>query len=275
MLSSMGLESPVFDFLDQVSQKTKPKKPVEPVNSEEKLAERGFQQIFGTGMGVVSREKDVRALAGVSLSTADIEVIKSYMEILDDVCFSSQAPEDMMSDIAREIYQYSQAVYTRCVKLIEAKSANGVKYQLDVLMSLAEALDVRLKFFKNTFIDLTLKQKNIVKKEVGKPKPGEKEEEKKSIPVIKPKAALKPLPPPPSNPFFQFEAKAEPLIDLLDGTEEKKEVKKEAKNESQNFDLLQLNLEPKVPLPEFLEIKEAVPEKKEEDDFFESLANRK
>lgn len=288
MLSSMGIESPMFDYLEQVSQPSHAasRPAVAQVNVAEKMAERNFYQLFGRGMGAISREKDQKRLAAVALSKTDIELIKSYMEILDEVCFNSVCTNDMKTDIAREMYQYSQAVYSRCLRLIEAKSAHGVSHQMDVLSNLAEALDVRLKLFKNTFVDLSIKEKSPPSiKQIKENSPSEKKEEKKEInnkdkqieeekKVVK-KPELKPLPPPPSNPFFQFETKAEPLIDLLEVEEQKKEEKKQDNLSA----ILSLNLgggdakENVVPVPK-PEIKPENPKNKE-DDFFEDLANRK
>ena len=242
MLSSMGLDSPMFEYLEQVSKVGSPPRPkpaavptMAPQTPEMREAqiisdaEKQFRQFVGGNVGVVSREKNIQSLAGVTLSNTDIEVIKNYMQIIDDICINAEKLSELRSDIALEMYKYCQAVYSRCMNIISAKSAHGVNHQMDVLLSLSEDLDVRVKLFKNTYIDLPLKEKapRPKKEEVkteGKPRVEEdgREEIKEPARSVKPKLNIKPLPPPPSNPFFQFETKQEPLLDLLEGFEEKK-----------------------------------------------------
>ncbi len=317
MLSSMGLSSPMFDYLEEVSHvpkgssaaKRSPAAPApQPPPKEDRAmleAEREFKRFAGGAIGVVSRERDMKNLAGVVLSPADIESIKSYMQIIDDICVNAEHLSDLKTDIALEMFKYCQAVHSRCLNLISAKSAHGVEYQLEVLLSLSEDLDVRVKLFKNTFIDLAVHERlkamgklgssaapaPTSKKEVdGAPAAAPHEVEEQKVPPQKPavkphtKTTIKPLPPPPSNPFFQFETKQEPLLDLLDSFEEKKspEVKPEPipKKEEGGMvpDLLGLKLDidsvPVVPVATPVKL-EAKVEKKEDDDFFEGLANRK
>eukprot|EP01022_Parablepharisma_sp_SALTPOND_P003845 TRINITY_DN115_c0_g2_i1.p1 TRINITY_DN115_c0_g2~~TRINITY_DN115_c0_g2_i1.p1 ORF type:complete len:416 (+),score=55.69 TRINITY_DN115_c0_g2_i1:339-1586(+) len=307
MLSSMGLESPMFEYLEEVSYSSKKGKPTpapapkpapKPVLTEDKAileAEREFKRFTGGIVGVVSHEKNTKNLAGVTLSPTDIETIKNYMQIIDEICVNAERVSDIKTDIALEMFKYCQAVHSRCLNIIAAKSAHGVEHQLEVLLSLSEDLDVRVKLFKNTFVDLFVNERMIAggkvpvkEKDHGQNKNGEKPEtkttEEQKAPNKKPKVQIKPLPPPPSNPFFQFETKQEPLLDLLDSFEEKKtptmepqpEVKKEEGGLVTDLLGLQLDMEPADGVKQ-----ENVVEKKEEkkqveaDDFFEDLANRK
>ncbi len=318
MLSSMGLDSPMFDYLEQVSNSKSPGKPkptgeakaspkTQAPDAEAKAAdeaERLFRQFTGGNVGVVSREKNQQSLAGVTLGTGDIEAIKSYMQIIDDVCVNAEKLSDMKTEIALEMYQYCQAVHARCLNIIAAKAANGVTHQMDVLLSLSEDLDVRVKLYKNTFVDMVVKERTRgkarpvvpTKEGKGEDKKEEKHEESKKVEKeeeqkAKPRAPIKPLPPPPSNPFFQFETKQ----DLLEELEEKKapsapvppSPERKDKVDGAASDLLGLNLD-FVAGPQSEAKQAAVPQpdkkvdgeiKKEnagqEDDFFESLANRK
>ena len=334
----MGLESPMFDYLEQISRgggsssttsgtssATKQKAssvPKPQIDAREAQAindaDKAFRQCFGGTIGVVSREKNPKSLAGVTLSNSDIEVIKSYMQIIDDVCVNAEHVRDMKTDIAVEMFKYCKAVHARCLNLIEAKSGYGVKHQLDVLLSLSEDLDMRVKFFQNTFIGLMVKERiggSILpekkpsetpsKADDSKPKaPPDKNEEVKANP--KPKVSIKPLPPPPSNPFFQFETKQEPLMDLLDGivepsapqappvpaqSNEEVKIRSDAAiaaaaasapansllNLNLNFDLPSSQPAVPPPIPSAISVAEVKKTKsvEEDDDFFNDLANRK
>ena len=306
MLSSMKLDSPMFDYLGETKQSTpgsasKPNVSQQQNIEEDKTvaeAEKEFKKFTGGVIGVVSRERNQKNLAGVTLSGGDIETIKNYMQIIDEICVNAERVSDLKTEIGLEMFKQCQAVHTRCMNVVAAKSAHGVEHQLEVLLSLGEDLDMRVKLYKNTFVDLVVKEKQQamgklvvtkVDKKVDGVTTGSVEEQKKS--QIKHKPIIKPLPPPPSNPFFQFETKQEPLIDLLDFPEEKKidqvEPKPEVKKEENKLvtDLLQLNLEPAVvEVPKSAAVREPNKEealvmkrveKKGDDDFFEGLANRK
>jgi len=338
MLSSMGLESPMFDFLAENSKSKVPQGPSPPKRKSANFAsepvrgpafcmkemeskcladaERDFKKFAGGMVSAVSHERDTDKLAKVVLSNADIETIKSYMQIIDEICVNAEHLKDMKTELALECYKYCQAVHARCISLISAKSTFGVEYQMEVLLSLSEDLDVRVKLFKNTFIDLSIKDKGVIltgstpptvarksssKKQVSgsinqfSPRIDPNNEESKSkISPLKPKPIIKPLPPPPSNPFFQFETKVEPLLDLLENEPAapinvpKPEEKIPKKEQSKGImpDLLGLNLLEVDGVKEEKKQNETIKtndakkeevkkEQKVEDDFFDSLANRK
>lgn len=293
MLSGMKIDSPMFDYLDEIRNSSSLDKKTTTISKrvmlkedQEKLdAEKKFKHFVGGNVGVVSHEKNAKNLAKVTLSQADIETIKSYMEIIDELCVNTDTLKEFKSDIGLEMYRYCQAVNTRCLNIVAAKSAHGIEHQVDVLLSLSENLDVRMKLYKNTFIDLLLKEKygkgttTINKKETIKDKKvesdesDESDEEEKKTTEKKHKGNIKTIPPPPSNQFFQFDTKQEALVDLLDDFNEQKrnkieEVKNENKPEMPMNNLLDLNIELEP------ESKSKPEDKKVDDDFFESLANR-
>jgi hypothetical protein len=299
MVSSMGLESPMFDFLEEVSHsKGKPRyasvglpRPQLREEKERLHAEKEFKRFIGGNIGVISREKDSKSLAKVTLSQADINTIKNYMEIIDDICVNAENVSDVKTDFALEIYKNAQAFHARCLNIVAAKSAHGVGHQLEVLLSLSEDLDNRIKLYKNTFIDLFIK-KNAPKEIIGENFNGKstdknnkedinkakeiKEEKKATTKNLsnnskKKRNMIKPLPPPPSNQFFQFETKQEPLADLLEFLEETKSSEKNPFAVSPERKSL---LDVKVDL-EYSIKEKSVEADKVEDDFFESLANRK
>lgn len=292
MLSSMGLESPMFDYLEE----TKHKKStglnssviVEKTDldfDETNKAEKEFKKFVGGTIGIVSRESNSRSLARVNLGKIDIETIRSYMEIIDDICISAEDVNDIKTDLGLEMYKYCQAFYTRCRNIVSAKSTHGVEHQMDILMSLSEDLDVRIKLYKNTFIDLTLKKikekKPNIQKKINNELTNQKtDEEEKKVPSKHRKTAIKPLPPPPSNQFFQFDTKQEPLVDLLDDfyTENPQtNLDKISVNNPQPSpkNLLNLQIEADPIIENKQENLDNVEIKNINDDFFENLANRK
>ncbi len=327
MLSSMGLDSPMFDYLEQVSgvpQHSSKSGPISKTKDEQKPAadpaearlrneaERMFRKFTGGNIGVVSREKNQKSLAGVTLGATDIEVIKSYMQIIDEVCVNADKLADMKTEIAYEMFKYCLAMHARCMNIVAAKSAHGVIHQMDVLLSLSEDLDMRIKLYKNTFMDMAIRELSVDGKAKPAPKHEPQEEKKepdgkeevKEVRAVKPRVPVKPLPPPPSNPFFQFETKQEPMVDLLEELEERKDAKKpveephkeekklaEGKSDGVAGDLLDINFDlsaakvataesvqaPPVAKKEEVKKEEVKKEevKKQEDDFFENLANRK
>lgn len=273
MLSSLNLESPMFDYLEEKNQK-----PVMPFNEIRALkkAEREFNKFVGGPMQLVNREEN---LTTVVLSEADIEVIRNYMQLVDDICINAKEVKDLKTDIGLQVYKYTQAVYARCISIINAKVEHNIEYQLDMLLTLSEDLDVRVKLFKNTFVGLIVKEEanaagvslEDVRKSSKDPIEEKVEVQKKRKAVVKPL----PPPPPPSNQFFQFETKQSPLIDLLEEFDEKEEVKKG--NEEIVKDLLDLQLNNHVD-GVTVETKDDTQEKVKEnaeDNFFEDLANRK
>lgn len=299
MISSMGLESPIFDHLEEINnQRVKPRtvsvgipRPVAFCEERDKTrAEKEFKRFTGGAIGVVSKEKDTKNLAKVTLNPTDISTIKNYMEILDDICINAETITDVKTDFALEIYKHAQAFHARCLNIVAAKSAHGVEYQLEVLLSLSEDLDARIKLYKNTFVDLLTKKKvpkkvdnkitngkTISKDDSNKPVEILENKEEKKVSIKKRKGIVKPLPPPPSNQFFQFETKQEPVNDLLDFLEESKTTDKNPfamPSERKSLLDAKVNLEYSIK-----EVKgdeeEGVEAEKMEDDFFENLANRK
>eukprot|EP00826_Nyctotherus_ovalis_P046345 TRINITY_DN5228_c0_g1_i1.p1 TRINITY_DN5228_c0_g1~~TRINITY_DN5228_c0_g1_i1.p1 ORF type:complete len:353 (+),score=85.16 TRINITY_DN5228_c0_g1_i1:525-1583(+) len=289
MLSSMGLESPVFDNLEDANHNNIKPRTVSVViprsvlheDRERMHAEKEFKRFTGGTIGVVSREKDSKNLARVTLSQADINTIKNYMEIIDDMCINAEGIADLKNSFALEIYKHALAFHARCLNIVEAKSSHGIDHQLEILLSLSEDLDTRVKLYKNTFIDL-LTRKNLPKMQSKEPKndkrsrknsPEEIEEkEETKAPVKKRREIIKPLPPPPSNQFFQFETKQEPISDLLDFFEEK--TKSSEKNPFAMAPERKSLLDVKVDLEGLIK-ENNVETEKVEDDFFENLANRK
>jgi len=289
MVPAMGLESPMFDYLEEASySKGKlryasvgPPRPQLPEEKERSKAEKEFKRFVGGNIGVVSREKDSKSLAKVTLSPGDINTIKNYMEIIDDICINAESIDDIKTDFGLEIYKNAKAFHARCLNIVAVKSAHGIQHQLEVLLSLSEELDTRIKLYKNTFVDLFIKKnapKVIVDEKINgkktdkdnKEDANEVKEEKKA-PTKKRKEIVKPLPPPPSNQFFQFETKQEPLIDLLDFFEETKSSEKNPFAPSpERKSLLPIKVDLEYSIKE-----ESVEAEKVEDDFFENLANRK
>ena len=309
MLSSLGLESPMFEYLDEISQKNEPKnsslKPKEPIFNESKAidkANKEFTKFTGGAIELVNRETNESKLALVSLSPSDIESIKNYMEIIDDICVNAEDISELKTDIAAQMYKYCQSIYTRCINIIDAKVAHDVEFQLEILLSLSEDLSMRIKLFQNMFIDLTIKteakaagidfEKYNKEKQSSLPNQEEKKEVKKK------KLQVKPLPPPPSNQFFQFDTKQKPLVDLLDNfddNEEKKtkpeikvqendNIKEDPKNEVKKIasDLLDLELDDNIQdgidkqsIPETQNNPEVKKQPKSllDDDFFDGFAN--
>eukprot|EP00826_Nyctotherus_ovalis_P055910 TRINITY_DN7479_c0_g1_i5.p1 TRINITY_DN7479_c0_g1~~TRINITY_DN7479_c0_g1_i5.p1 ORF type:complete len:471 (+),score=110.99 TRINITY_DN7479_c0_g1_i5:73-1485(+) len=279
MLSSLKLESPMFDHLEEISYKPNNNNSKPPVFNEAKAiakAEKEFARFVGGRVELVSQDEN---LVSVVLSPSDIEVIRNYMQLADDVCVNAEELSSLKTDIALQVYRHIQAVHARCISIINAKVAHDVEYQLDTLLTLSEDLDVRVKLFQNTFIDLMVKAEakaaGVSLEDIHRASVKEKEEGKEV--VKRRKGPVKPLPPPPSNQFFQFQTKQSPLLDLLDdfdGREEKKEEPKEVKEVAK--DLLDLQLDGEQVDGVTAETKEDTQGKPEtENDFFEDLANRK
>ena len=275
MLSSLNLESPMFDYLEEKSQKPKNPMPFDETKATQK-GEKEFNKFVGGPMELVNRGEN---LATVILSEADIEVIKNYMQLVDDICVNAEELKDIKTDIGLQVYKYTQAVYVRCISIINAKVERNIEFQLDMLLTLSEDLDVRVKLFRNTFVGLIVKEEataaGVSLEDIRKSSKDPVEEKVKVH--KKRRAVVKPLPPPPSNQFFQFETKQSPLIDLLEEFDNREEVKEANEPKGIVKDLLDLQLDDHADRVT-VETKDDTQGKAEdnpEDNFFEDLANRK
>ena len=114
---SMGLKSPIFDYLEEVSYKSKPKKLLDIENEKSgfdkiKAIEKANEELInftGGPIELVGKGLNDENLAMVFLNPEDIESIKNYMKIIDDICASSEVISDIKTELGVQAYRYCQA----------------------------------------------------------------------------------------------------------------------------------------------------------------------
>ena len=107
VVSSLGLESPVVGHIEELNQYQESRK-TSSINTEEiqidekeQNAIREFKHFVGGAIAIINKEKDPDNLAKVTMSQSDIDSIKNYMEIIDDMCANAENIKDLKNEIGQ------------------------------------------------------------------------------------------------------------------------------------------------------------------------------
>lgn len=169
LMSSLGVDSPMFDYVEQLC--GRPNQPTPSGNPVQDRKRRQLQELEKKAKCLEERDEieevekieyddqeDDHTLARSRVDASEYEIIKSSLQLLEDIQNTAESLDEMKSEVATDIYQTALMMRRRVARIVQAKSFSNV--DMDSVADLLEILDYidkKLESYKKKY--LKLKQK--------------------------------------------------------------------------------------------------------------------
>ncbi|CDW84727.1 tom1-like protein 2-like [Stylonychia lemnae] len=185
LMSSLGVDSPMFDFVEQISgrptslsmppqqQRSKQRQDLEKQqkNLQEKDAIEEVER-----MEFEDNEDDYQ-LARSKVDPSEYEIIKSSLQLLEDIQNTAESLDELKSEVATDIYQTCLMMRRRVARIVQAKSFTNTDIEsVAELLDIIDYIDKKLESYKKKY----LKYKSKKLREIEKKKQKIQQEESKS-----------------------------------------------------------------------------------------------
>jgi hypothetical protein len=120
---------------------------------------------------------DPQEVSYLHLIDLQYEIIRSSLQLLEDIQLTAESLEDMKSEVATDIYQTCLMMRRRVARIVQAKSFSNIDIEsVAELLQIIDYIDTKLESYKKRY----LKLKNKTLKELEKKKKRIDQEEAKN-----------------------------------------------------------------------------------------------
>jgi hypothetical protein len=175
-----GIDSPMFDFIEQTSGKEKPedlneikrKKQVEADNQAIYIIENDDKE----DLQAFAENEDFSKYCKDNYDRTELEIAKSTIMILEDMANNSEHINDLRTEVVSDIYTTCKVSRVRIAKIIEVRSFANKLEDLESLLEVLDFIDKKLDAFRIKYKKLKAKEQARAHKQEIK----EKEKQEKA-----------------------------------------------------------------------------------------------
>ena len=91
----------------------------------------------------------------MNIDPQEYEIIKSSLQILEDISLSAELVEDMKSEIATDIYSTCFMMRRKVARMVQAKSFQNIEFdRVSELLEIMDFIDTQLEAYKKKYLKL-------------------------------------------------------------------------------------------------------------------------
>lgn len=118
-------------------------------------------------------------LARMKIDPQEYEIIRSSLQILEDISLVAEGLDDMKSDVATDIYQTCLMMRRKVARIVQAKSfLNHDIERVADLLEIIDYIDQKMGQYKKKYLKMKEKALKAIQKQTQEIIDGERESEK-------------------------------------------------------------------------------------------------
>jgi len=161
-----GIDSPMFDFVEQISGKERPKdlEEISKENEDPQYVDVIPDDGIEPEVQAFDPNEDFSKYTMDSYDRTEFEVAKSTLMILEDMSNNAEYITDLRTDIVHDIYTTCRVSRARIAKIIEVRSFANKLNDLESLLEVLDFIDKKIELFRSKYQKLKEKEKKDKKK---------------------------------------------------------------------------------------------------------------
>ena len=175
LMGNLGVDSPMFDYVEELAGRTvggegvgtkggkRNKERGELDRRARELQEKDALEALDN-MNFEDNDDDAQ-LSRAKVDASELEIIKSSLQILEDIQERAESLDEMKSEVATDIYQTCLMMRRRVARIVQAKSFANVDIQhVTELLEIIDFIDRRLEAYKKRYLKFKAKALRDIEK---------------------------------------------------------------------------------------------------------------